>query len=53
MPRILTTQRPDKDPARVDDGAYQEDWYASGNGLIAFLPPAQLLRIHISADDTA
>ena len=47
----LTTQRPDKYPTRVDDGACQEDWDASGDGLIALLPPAQLLRVHISADD--
>ena len=47
----LTTQRPDKYPTRVNDGAYQEDRNASGDGLVALLPPAQLLRVHISADD--
>ena len=49
----LTTQRPDKYPTRVNDGAYQEDRDASGDGLVALLPPAQLLRVHISADDAA
>lgn len=47
----LTTQRSDEHPTRVNDGAYQEDRDASGDGLVALLPPAQLLRIHISADD--
>jgi hypothetical protein len=47
----LTTQRSDKHPTRVDDDAYQEDGDASCDGLVGLLPPAQLLRVHISADD--
>jgi hypothetical protein len=48
---IPTTQRSDKDPTGVNDGAYQKDGDASCDCLVALLSPAQLVCIHISAND--